>query len=74
MGFNLEEKIEEWRTQASSSSFAAATAAAVDSDHSLTTPPGNGGGGGGGLEAEGGEAALSRVEFTRTHTAVVDIL
>ena len=65
MGFNLEEKIEEWRAKA---------AGAAD----LNPDQGGGGGGAGAsgyfADAEESQGPLPRVEFTRTHTAVVDIL
>lgn len=60
MGFSLEEKIADWRSKSRPANAAAA-------------PEGGGGGGEAGAAAAVDSASISRVEFSRNHTAIVDI-
>ena len=86
MGFNLEEKIGAWRsdfdagaaTAAAAPNYATAAATATNSpDYAAAAPNYTAGDDDeeeGGGEQGVGVGGLSRVEFARTHTAVVDIL
>ena len=70
MGFNLEEKIAAWRSKTAKTHDNSADP--TSSMAPVAAGGGSGGGSGGDLGGED-DGVLSRVEFTRTHTAVVDI-